>query len=97
MPIVFISYSWDSPEHKAWVKRLANRLFENAVDARLDHYDCPPGDNFLLFMEEELTKADRVLLILTKNYKSKADNRQYGVGLDSLALTFFTCSFLQIN
>ncbi len=25
-PVVFISYSWDSEEHKVWVKKLSNDL-----------------------------------------------------------------------
>ena len=25
-PVVFISYSWDSDEHKAWVKKLSGEI-----------------------------------------------------------------------
>ncbi len=82
MPVVFISYSWDSQEHKAWVKGLAQRLIDKGVQVILDQSDCPLGASFTLTMEEALTKGDRVLVILTENYKRKADNRQYGVGFE---------------
>ena len=36
---VFISYSWSSPTHEAWVLNLATRLREDGVDAILDTQD----------------------------------------------------------
>ncbi|NHA32769.1 hypothetical protein AXF43_25260 [Bacillus paranthracis] len=33
---VFISYSWDSPEHQQWVMDLVDLLRENGVDASFD-------------------------------------------------------------
>lgn len=81
-PKVFISYSWDSEDHKAWVKRLADKLIGNGVDVILDQYDCPPGTNFPYFMEQSVEKSDKVLLVLTENYKQKADNRVRGVGYE---------------
>lgn len=81
-PKVFISYSWDSDDHKAWAKTLADRLIANGVDVILDQYDCPPGTNFPYFMEQSVEKSDKVLLILTENYKQKADDRVRGVGYE---------------
>lgn len=81
-PRVFISYSWDSDDHKAWAKTLADRLIANGVDVILDQYDCPPGTNFPYFMEQSVEKSDKVLLILTENYKQKADDRVRGVGYE---------------
>ena len=81
-PKVFISYSWDSDDHKAWVKRLVDKLIGNGVDVILDQYDCPPGTNFPYFMEQSVEKSDKVLLVLTENYKQKADNRVRGVGYE---------------
>lgn len=81
-PRVFISYSWDSDDHKAWAKTLADRLIANGVDVILDQYDCPPGTNFPYFMERSVEKSDKVLLILTENYKQKADGRVRGVGYE---------------
>lgn len=81
-PKVFISYSWDSDEHKDWVKALADRLIADGVDTILDQYDCPPGTNFPYFMEQSVEQSTKTLLILTENYKEKADGRVRGVGYE---------------
>ena len=57
MTTVFISYSWDSPAHKAWVKRLADRLIGGGVAVVIDQYDCRPGGNFLAFMEQAVPRG----------------------------------------
>jgi hypothetical protein len=80
-PTVFISYTWDSDEHKVWVKALADHLIGNGIAVTLDQYDCRPGDNFLAFMENAKL-ADRVLCILTADYKRKVDQRQRGGGYE---------------
>lgn len=33
---VFISYAWESEEHREWVKALANRLLSDGIDAVLE-------------------------------------------------------------
>jgi len=81
-PKVFISYSWDSDDHKNWVKNLADQLIANGVDVILDQYDCPPGSNFPYFMEQSVENAQKTLLILSENYKQKADGRVRGVGYE---------------
>ncbi|MDX1910177.1 MAG: TIR domain-containing protein [Saprospiraceae bacterium] len=81
-PKVFISYSWDSDHHKNWVKVLADRLIANGVEVILDQYDCPPGSNFPYFMEQSVEQSAKTLLILTENYKQKADDRVRGVGYE---------------
>ncbi|MBP8238879.1 MAG: TIR domain-containing protein [Saprospiraceae bacterium] len=87
VPEVFISYSWDSPEHKEWVRRLADRLISRGVNVVIDAYDCLPGANFIHFMEQAPTQADRVLIILTQKYKAKADNREKGVGYEGTIIS----------
>jgi hypothetical protein len=67
---------------KRGLEALADRLLANGVDVILDQYDCPPGTNFPYFMEQSVEKSDKVLLILTENYKQKADNRVRGVGYE---------------
>ena len=81
-PNVFISYSWDDDAHKDWVRSLANILLENGVNAILDDYDTDPGDRLPHFMEEAVSKADKVLVICTEKYKEKADKREGGVGYE---------------
>jgi hypothetical protein len=43
MPRVFISYSWDSDEHKDRVRSLATFFRRNGIDARLARFTPPSG------------------------------------------------------
>jgi hypothetical protein len=81
-PRVFISYSWDSEEHKEWVRELASRLVSSGVQARLDQWFVGPGDSFTRFMEEEVERSDVVLVICTPAYAAKANDRTGGVGFE---------------
>ena len=38
-PKLFVSYSWTSPDHEAWVLQLATELRESGVDVILDKWD----------------------------------------------------------
>lgn len=82
----FISYSWDDDAHKEWVLNLANTLIENGIDVILDQYDLSAGKEMTHFMETAMT-ADKVLVVMTPNYKIKADKRQGGVGYEYSMLT----------
>lgn len=81
-PVVFISDSWEDREHKEWALKLVDRLINDGVDAHIDRYELSLGDRLPRFMEQEITKADYVLIICTPNYKEKADNRKSGVGYE---------------
>lgn len=76
---VFISYAWESEEHREWVKALANRLLSDGIDAVLDQYDLEPGDRLPQFMEQSVRSSDYVLIVCTPTYKQKADERIGGV------------------
>ncbi|AWK05587.1 hypothetical protein HYN56_15625 [Flavobacterium crocinum] len=81
---VFISYSWDGQEHQDWVQTLANDLMSKfGVDVILDQYELSAGKELTHFMETSITEADKVLVILTPNYKLKAENRERGVGFET--------------
>ena len=72
--ILFISYSHDSEAHKAWVKKFANDL-ENLGDFEvLLDQNMPKGFPLTRFMEKGMTSADKVLVIGTPMYKSKAES-----------------------
>jgi len=79
---VFITYSWDTNEHKGWVRNLADSLISNGVMVSLDQYDILPGESFTHFMESSIAKSDKVLVILTPNYKDKSLERKGGVGYE---------------
>jgi hypothetical protein len=84
-PKLFISYSWTTPDHEAWVLRLASDLRENAVDVVLDKWDLREGHDSHAFMEQMVTdKAiTKVLLICDRAYSEKADGRAGGVGTET--------------
>lgn len=82
-PTVFISYSWDSQEHKDWVLKLANYLIEKGgCYVLLDQFDLAAGKELTHFMENGLEKADKVLIVLTEAYKKKAEARLGGTGFE---------------
>lgn len=86
-PVVFISYSHDSPEHKRWVGELASRLVKAGVDVVIDQWDTGPGDDLPKFMEKSVSRADRVLAVCTDAYVQKADDGTGGVGYEAMILT----------
>ena len=86
-PRVFISYSHDSTEHKDWVLGLASALRTNGIDAILDQWDLSPGQDMAAFMVQGIQTADRVLLICTGPYMSKAEAGTGGVGYERLIVT----------
>jgi TIR domain len=73
-PVVLVSYSHDSPEHKRWVGELAAKLVKKGVDVILDQWDTGPGDDLPKFMEKAVGRADRVLMICSDAYVQKADD-----------------------
>ena len=87
MPTVFISYSWDSPSHRAWVRRFASDLRAEGVDAWLDQWEVQLGDDVTQFMERGVSQADHVLLVCTENFAQKANERHGGTGYEQTVVT----------
>ncbi|MBL4571856.1 MAG: toll/interleukin-1 receptor domain-containing protein [Gammaproteobacteria bacterium] len=81
-PTALISYSWDSEEHKVWVRGISERLRKNGVDVKLDQWHVRPGQSLTQFMEKEIVDCDYVLIICTPNYYQKSIERQGGVGYE---------------
>lgn len=82
-PIVFVSYSWDSQEHETWILELATKLRENGVNAILDKWDLGSlGKPLPNFMENAIANSQRVICVMTPNYKKKTDNLSGGVGYE---------------
>ncbi|MGQ3300108.1 SEFIR domain-containing protein [Reyranella sp.] len=84
-PKLFISYSWSTPDHEAWVLNLATELRESNVDAILDKWDLREGHDANVFMEKMVTDPHikKVLLICDKVYARKTDGRSGGVGTEA--------------
>jgi hypothetical protein len=86
---VFMSYSHDTPEHKDEVKRIAYILRSKFnIDIQGDFYteDMPHGTLFTELMHV-IKIVDKTIMILTPNYKIKADDGQGGVGYESMLIT----------
>lgn len=86
-PMVFISYSWDDPAHKKWVRELATQLRRDGVNVKLDQWELAPGDDLPAFMEGAVRESHFVLIICTPTYKTKADSRKGGVGFEETIMT----------
>lgn len=81
---VFISYSWDSEDHKKWVKFLADRLeqfFE--IKVSLDQYDLDSFTDKNFYMEKSVFETDIVFAVITEEYNNKANLRNGGVGIET--------------
>lgn len=85
IPKLFISYSWSSPEHQAWVLLIATRLRQSGVDVILDKWDLREGHDSISFMERMVTdpSVTHVLMISDATYAEKADGRDGGVGTET--------------
>ena len=84
---VFISYSHDTPKLKQWVSELAVRLRRNGVDAILDQWDLGPDDDVTLFIERGFKDSDKVLVICTDSYVSKANDGEDSIGYEPMIIT----------
>lgn len=84
-PHLFISYSWSSAEHEAWVVALARRLSADGVYVHLDKWDLTAGQDTYAFMERMVTdpKVTKVLIVCDRAYAEKANDRRGGVGTEA--------------
>ncbi|NJK32294.1 MAG: TIR domain-containing protein [Deltaproteobacteria bacterium] len=74
MPRVFISYAAQSEARKRQVALLAEQLRQDGVDAIIDLYvRGSPEEGWGLWMENQVTQADFVLLICTEDFRRKAE------------------------
>lgn len=86
-PNVFISYSHDSKEHKAWVLKLASDLRSHGVNAILDQWDLRLGSDLRFFMEHGLSEANMVLCVCSDNYVHKVNDGKGGSGYEGMIMT----------
>ena len=85
---VFISYSWDGDEHRAWVRKFVDSLEEiDEITTIWDGYDLDSLIDKNYFMEGAAHDADFVVAITTSAYKAKADERKGGVGLETFLMS----------
>jgi len=85
-PRVFVSYTGLNPANAVWVKALSTRLRSNGVNVRLDAFHLRPGADLPQWMTNEVTQADKVLLVCDRLYMEKADFRKGGVGWETMII-----------
>lgn len=84
---VFISYSWDSDEHKKWARGLAAQLRADGIHAIIDQTHLQLGASTTEFMERSVRESSFVLVVCTPEYKRRFDHRKGGAGYESNIIT----------
>lgn len=81
---VFVTYSWDSEEHKDKVISFCNFLRKEGFDATMDRKISQEqtAPDFIKMMHQAMTDYKKVIVVLSEKYKEKADNFSGGVGLE---------------
>lgn len=83
---LFISWTRTDDNHWNWTKNLAKFLRDNGINARIDVWHLRPGMDLPQFMTNELSLADKVLIISNEQYAAKADGRTGGVGWETMII-----------
>lgn len=88
-PKAFISYSWTSPEYSERVLQLAEHLVRDGVDVILDRWHLREGQDAFSFMERAVNdpNIERVLILCDPLYAGKANDREGGVGTETLIIS----------
>lgn len=76
VPRVFISYTHESVEHANRVLQLANRLRCDGVDADVDQYHHSPPEGWPRWMEERISWANYVFIIVSPTYLARVTGRE---------------------
>lgn len=84
-PKLFVSYSWSSAAHEAWVTELAEELAAAGIHVILDKWDLREGQEATAFMEQMVSDptVKKVVLLCDKLYAEKANSRKGGVGTEA--------------
>jgi len=83
---VFISYTKTNEEHNSWVDNFARFLRNNGINSRIDIWHLKTGMDLPQFMTNELSLAEKVIIISNEEYAAKADGRTGGVGWETMII-----------
>lgn len=73
-PRVFVSYAYDSEQHKQHVHNFARLLREQCgIDVRFDQWDADRRRDWSIWIIDQLQNADYVLVIASPAYKRRAE------------------------
>lgn len=104
---VFVTYSWGDEKHNQRVMSFTNLLRLNGFDADVDRSISAQESavNFEVMMTKNILSSHKVIIILSEEYKKKADNFQSGVGkeyqyilstIDSEKTKYILVSFVKL-
>lgn len=82
---VFISYSWDNEEHKAWALNLCQDLRKRGIDSIIDQAKRE-GDDVIDFMKSGIINANVILGIRAPSYSDRAAGKAGGVRYETQML-----------
>jgi hypothetical protein len=82
--MIFISHAWEDGKPNSRVLQFVNFLRNNGYQAECDviYQQQKTAIHFSEMMADALRKADKTIIILSVNYKKRADNFQGGVGTE---------------
>lgn len=80
--MIFVSYSWVDEKPDQNVLQLVAKLRENGYEAECDVMKIQEQTaiNFIEMMARNLQEAEKVIVVLSEEYKKKADSFRGGVG-----------------
>lgn len=84
-PKIFISYCWSDDDYIVKVVDFAKRLRSDGINVVLDQFQMKLGNDMNNFMEKCVTDSTitNVLILLSPDYKIKADARTGGAGIET--------------
>lgn len=94
-PKVFISYSWDSEEHKNFVFSLSEKLRGLGYNSDIDRYHKYPNRGWSNWANDQMEEADVIIVFITPEYieysnnNKKNDGKGEGASWESTLLTQF--------
>jgi len=87
MEKVFLSFSWQSPEHLEWIRELSEELVRHNIDCIVSPKDLYAGEEITRFMEESVVRSPICIAVCSSSYTEKANKRDKGVGYEISVLT----------
>src|SRR5450432_643286 len=81
---VIVTYSWDSEDHKEKVIQYVNHLREKGFHAEVDRMlsQNQSAIDFKKMMHQAMTDYPKVIIVLSRGYKERADEFKGGVGTE---------------
>jgi len=80
-PRVFISYSHQNADYEKKILNFANKLRSEGIDTTVDLYEESPLEGWPRWMENQIRKAEFVLVISSKSYYDKCYSENKGNGV----------------